>query len=305
MPGGVKGACLSLGHWQMRRGRGSKRESLTGTAAMPAFADLLPMILLLLAIGAFAGVIAGLLGVGGGIILVPAFFYAFSGLGYGGPDLMQVCLATSLATIIVTSMRSVLAHNRKGAVDWAILKGWGPGIAIGAVLGVLVVAQLRTPVLQAIFGTLALVVAFYLGFGRTEWRLGAAMPAGLGRAILSPVVGFLSVLMGIGGGSFGVPMMSLYGTPIHRAVATAAGFGVMIAVPSVAGFLMTPVTGAPPYTVGAVNLPAFVLVIAMTLMTAPLGVKLAHAMDPKPLRRIFAAFLAVVALNMLRKALGW
>ena len=305
MPSGVKGACLSLCHWQTRRGRGSKRESLTGTAAMPAFADLLPMILLLLAIGAFAGVIAGLLGVGGGIILVPAFFYAFSGLGYGGPDLMQVCLATSLATIIVTSMRSVLAHNRKGAVDWAILKGWGPGIAIGAVLGVLVVAQLRTPVLQAIFGSLALVVAFYLGFGRAEWRLGAAMPVGLGRAILSPVVGFLSVLMGIGGGSFGVPLMSLYGIPIHRAVATAAGFGVMIAVPSVAGFLLTPVTGAPPYTVGAVNLPSFVLIIAMTLMTAPLGVKLAHAMDPKPLRRIFAAFLAMVALNMLRKALGW
>jgi uncharacterized protein len=272
---------------------------------MPAFADLLPMILLLLAIGAFAGVIAGLLGVGGGIILVPAFYYAFSGLGYEGPDLMQVCLATSLATIIVTSVRSVLAHNRKGAVDWAILKSWAPGIVVGAILGVLAVAQLRTPVLQAIFGSLALVVAFYLGFGRPEWRVGPEMPRGPVRAVLSPLMGFLSVLMGIGGGSFGVPVMSLYGVPIHRAVATAAGFGVLIAVPSVAGFLLTPVTGAPPYTVGAVNLPAFLLIIAMTLITAPIGVKLAHSMDPKPLRRIFAGFLAVVALNMLRKALGW
>jgi uncharacterized membrane protein YfcA len=141
---------------------------------MPGLAELMPMLALLLAIGAFAGVIAGLLGVGGGIILVPAFFYAFSGLGYHGPDLMQVCLATSLATIIVTSVRSVLAHNRKGAVDWAILRGWAPGIVVGAVLGVLAVAQLRTPALQAIFGTLALVVAFYLGFGRTQWRLGPA-----------------------------------------------------------------------------------------------------------------------------------
>jgi uncharacterized protein len=272
---------------------------------MPAFADLLPMILLLLAIGAFAGVIAGLLGVGGGIILVPAFYYAFSGLGYEGPDLMQVCLATSLATIIVTSVRSVLAHNKKGAVDWAILKSWAPGIVVGAILGVLAVAQLRTPVLQAIFGSLALVVAFYLGFGRPEWRVGPEMPRGPVRAVLSPLMGFLSVLMGIGGGSFGVPVMSLYGVPIHRAVATAAGFGVLIAVPSVAGFLLTPVTGAPPYTVGAVNLPAFLLIIAMTLTTAPIGVKLAHSMDPKPLRRIFAGFLAVVALNMLRKALGW
>ncbi|MCU9846787.1 sulfite exporter TauE/SafE family protein [Defluviimonas sp. WL0024] len=272
---------------------------------MPLMSDLLPMLALLLAIGAFAGVIAGLLGVGGGIVLVPAFFYAFTGLDYGGPDVMQVCLATSLATIIVTSTRSVLAHHRKGAVDWAILKGWAPGIATGAVLGVLAVAQLRTPALQAIFGTLALVVAFYLGFGRADWRLALAMPLGGRRAVLSPAVGFLSVLMGIGGGSFGVPLMSLHGVPIHRAVATAAGFGVVIAVPSVAGFLLTGVDGAPPYTVGAVNLPAFVTIIAMTLITTPWGVKLAHAMDPKPLRRVFAAFLALVALNMLRKAAGW
>ena len=263
------------------------------------------MAALLMVIGAFAGVIAGLLGVGGGIILVPAFFYTFAALGYGGPDLMQVCLATSLATIVVTSLRSLNAHNRKGAVDWAILKGWAPGIAIGAVVGVFAVAALRTPTLQAIFGTLALVVAFYLGFGRTSWRLGAAMPAGAGRAILSPVVGFLSVLMGIGGGSFGVPLMSLFNTPIHRAVATAAGFGVVIAVPSVAVLLFTVAEGAPPLTMGSVNMPAFAVIIAMTLITTPWGVRLAHAMDPGPLKKVFAAFLALVALNMLRKAAGW
>lgn len=272
---------------------------------MPDMSVLLPMAAMLLAIGAFAGVIAGLLGVGGGIILVPAFFFAFSALGYGGAQLMQLCLATSLATIVVTSIRSVLGHNRKGAVDWAILRGWAPGIAAGAILGVLAVARLRTPALQASFGVLALIVAFYLGFGRARWRLGPVMPAGGLRAALSPLVGFLSVLMGIGGGSFGVPLMSLYGVPIHRAVATAAGFGVIIAVPSVAVFLTTPVSPAPPYTLGSVNLPAFALVIAMTLITTPIGVRLAHATDAAPLKRIFAAFLAVVALNMLRKALGW
>ncbi|WP_347313144.1 sulfite exporter TauE/SafE family protein [Defluviimonas sp. SAOS-178_SWC] len=272
---------------------------------MPGLSDLLPMLLLLLAIGAFAGVVAGLLGVGGGIVLVPAFYHAFASLGYEGPDLMQVCVATSLATIIVTSVRSVLAHNRKGAVDWSVLKGWAPGIAVGAVLGVLAVAQLRTPALQAIFGSLALAVAFYLGLGRAEWRLGAAMPVGAGRAVLSPLVGFLSVLMGIGGGSFGVPLMSLFGMPIHRAVATAAGFGVVIAVPSVSGFLLSAADVPPPFTVGSVNLPAFVVIIAMTLITAPWGVRFAHAMDPKPLKRVFAVFLTLVALNMLRKSLGW
>ena len=125
---------------------------------------LLQIVLMIMAIGAFAGVLAGLLGVGGGIVLVPAFFYAFQALGYDSPQLMQMCLATSLATIIVTSLRSVHSHNKKGAVDWAILKTWAPGIVIGAIIGMLVVAQLRTSVLQGIFGGLALVVGLYMAF---------------------------------------------------------------------------------------------------------------------------------------------
>ncbi|MDK3020534.1 sulfite exporter TauE/SafE family protein [Pseudodonghicola flavimaris] len=274
---------------------------------MPDTMLLLQMLVLLLVIGALAGVLAGLLGVGGGIVLVPSFFYAFQTLGYGGPQLMQVCLATSLATIIVTSTRSVLSHNRKGAVDWSILRGWGPGIVVGAVVGVLVASQLRSSALQALFGILALLIGLYLALGKSEWRLGEEMPKGIKRASLSPMVGFLSVLMGIGGGSFGVPLMTLHGTPIHRAVATAAGFGVIIALPSVLGFMLMPVDAAAqlPYSIGAVNIPTFLVVIAMTTLTAPLGVKIAHAMDPKPLKRVFAVFLILVALNMLRKAMGW
>lgn len=274
---------------------------------MPDMMLLIQMLVVLAVIGAVAGVLAGLLGVGGGIVLVPAFFYAFQTLGYGGDQLMQLCLATSLATIIVTSLRSVLSHHKKGAVDWQILRSWAPGIIVGAIAGVLAASALRTTTLQGVFGVLALVIGLYLGVGRSEWRLGEAMPKGLRRTILSPLMGFLSVLMGIGGGSFGVPMMSLYNTPIHRAVATAAGFGVIIAVPSVIGFLFVPIDPAvrPPLTIGAVNLVAFAVVIAMTLITAPWGVRLAHAMDPKPLKRVFAVFLIAVALNMLRKAWGF
>ena len=260
---------------------------------------------LLLVIGAFAGVIAGLLGVGGGIVLVPAFFYAFTVLGYGGPGLMQVCLATSLATIVVTSTISVRAHHARGAVDWAILRAWAPGIAIGAVIGVVVAAGLASVVLQGIFGVLGVAVALYLAFGRAHWRLGEAMPAGLGRVVTSPALGFLSVLMGIGGGSFGVPLMTLFGVAIHRAVATAAGFGLVIAVPAVLGFLAVRPEGAPPYTLGAINLPAFLIVILVTFQTTKLGVKLAHSMDPKPLKRVFAVVLLFTAGNMLRKALGF
>ncbi|WP_380052945.1 sulfite exporter TauE/SafE family protein [Falsihalocynthiibacter sp. SS001] len=267
----------------------------------------LPVLALLLVIGGFAGVMAGLLGVGGGIILVPAFFYAFDALGYGGDQLMQVCLATSLATIIVTSMRSVASHNKKGAVEWDILKKWALGIAIGAILGMLTVSSLRSTVLQGIFGVLGIFIGLYMAFGKTTWRLGDEMPRGIKRMVLSPIVGFLSVLMGIGGGSFGVPLMSLHGIAIHRAVATAAGFGVIIALPSVIGFLFVDIAAdsAPPFTLGAVNIPAFLVVISMTLITAPLGAQLAHRLDAKMLKRIFSVFLIVVAMNMLRKALGY
>ena len=260
---------------------------------------------LLFVIGAFAGVIAGLLGVGGGIVLVPAFFYAFTALGYAGPQLMQICLATSLATIVVTSIRSVRSHHARGAVDWEILRSWAPAIAIGAILGTLVAAGLRSVVLQGIFGVLGLLVGLYLAFGRPHWRLGDAMPAGIRRAVMGPVLGFLSVLMGIGGGSFGVPLMSLYNVAIHRAVATASGFGLVIAVPSVLGFLFLTPEGAPPWSIGAINLPAFLVTIATTFVTTPLGVRLAHSMDAKPLKRVFAVFIMLMAANMLRKALGY
>ncbi|OUS05058.1 hypothetical protein A9Q96_13235 [Rhodobacterales bacterium 52_120_T64] len=267
--------------------------------------QLLPLIALLLVIGAFAGIVAGLLGVGGGIVLVPAFFYMFDALGYDGENLMQICVATSLATIIFTSIRSVVSHNKKGAVDWDILKRWAPGIAIGATLGVLIARELRSVSLMVLFGILGALVGLYLAFGRPSWRLGDEMPTRIGRFTTAPVLGFLSVLMGIGGGSFGVPLMTLYNQPIHRAIATSAGFGVLIAVPSVIGFLMIgwsmPVK--PPLTVGLINLPTFAIVVSMTMITAPLGVKLAHAMDPKPLKLAFAFFIMLMALNMLRKAI--
>ena len=266
--------------------------------------DLILFAAAILVIGAAAGVLAGLLGVGGGIVLVPAFFYAFAGLGYGGPDIMRVCVATSLATIVVTSIRSVLSHRRRGSVDVDVLRSWAPGIVVGAVAGTALATVLETRGLQAIFAVLAIVVALYLAFGAGGFRFGPAMPRGAERAGASAAIGLLSTLMGIGGGSLGVPTMSLYGMAIHRAVGTAAGFGLAIAVPSTLGFLLVPAAGAPPFTVGSVNLPAFGLVIAMTLLTTPYGVALAHRMDPAPLKRVFAAFLLLVALNMGAEATG-
>lgn len=255
----------------------------------------------LLIIGALAGVMAGLLGVGGGIVLVPAFYFTYQALGFDHPQIIQICVATSLATIIVTSLRSVLTHHRAGAVEWRILRDWGGFIALGALAGMAFAVSRPSGFLVVLFGCLGIIIGLYMAFGRGEWRLGAQMPGVLGRVVFGPVIGFLSVIMGIGGGSFGVPLMTLHGVPIHRAVATAAGFGVIIAAPSVAAFLLSSpaAEGLPPFMVGYVNWAAFLAVISMTLITAPMGARLAHRLDPKPLRRIFAGFLIVVASIML------
>ncbi|MEM6478904.1 MAG: sulfite exporter TauE/SafE family protein [Pseudomonadota bacterium] len=256
-------------------------------------------------IGGFAGVLAGLLGVGGGIILVPAFLYAFRATGFDGPEVMQLCVATSLATVAVTSLRSVLAHHAKGAVDWEILRAWAPALAVGAALGVAVASSLSTAALQLIFGGLAIIVGLYMALGQSSWRLGDTLPMGwFGRAMAS-LMGLLSVLMGIGGGSFGVPVMTLFAIPIHRAVATAAGFGLAIALPAIVGFLFVSVEGPlPPLTFGAINLVGFAIIVPMTILTAPWGAALAHALPAHRLKRVFGAFLTLVALNMIREVIA-
>lgn len=262
-----------------------------------------PLLIAMVGVGAVAGVVGGLLGVGGGIVLVPAFFYTFEVLGYHGAQVMQICVATSLATIVVTSARSVGGHARRGAVDWEVLRTWAPWMVAASGLGVLVAARVPSAALQAVFGLLAGLAGLWMAFGRAHWRLADAPPRGALRAVLALATGFSSTLMGIGGGTFGVPLMTLFNLPMHRAVGTASGFGVLVAVPAVAGFLFVPVKDAPPWTLGAVNLPIFLLVIGSTLVTTPLGVRLAHRLDARPLRRAFALFLTLVAANMLRKAM--
>ena len=268
--------------------------------------ELILLLVFLLLVGAFAGVLAGLLGVGGGIVIVGALFYVFTALGYPAETMMHVCVATSLATIVLTSLRSLRSHWKRGAVDEAVLKSWSPGLIVGAILGVLVADMLKTEALMLVFAVAAFLVALHMSFGSAAWRIADAPPTGAKRAGLSGVVGFLSTLMGIGGGTFGVPLLTLFGLPVHRAVATAAGFGLAIAVPAAAGFLIAGLgePDRPPFTLGYVNLPAFAIIVPMTVACAPFGVKLAHSMNPRPLKLLFALFLAVTALNMARKALG-
>ena len=255
--------------------------------------------------GAIAGIISGLLGVGGGIILVPAFFYTFSVLGYQPDQLMQICVATSTGTIIFTSLRSVSAHHKRGAVILSLIRQWGPFIAVGSVLGVFAAASLRSQQLQLVFGCIGVSLGLYMLLGRKDWRISSELPGRLLSGLYAATIGFLSALMGIGGGSFTVPLLSAYSVPPHRAVATSPGFGLMISVPAFITFLATgwDIDNKPPFTVGYVNLPAVAVIVMTTMLTVPLGVRMAHALSPKQLRIIFACTILLLAGNMLRKAL--
>ena len=265
----------------------------------------LGLIAILFATSAFAGFAAGLFGIGGGAIIVPALYLVFVSLGY--PDTaMHTALATSLATIILTSLRSVHGHHKKGSVDWSVLRKWAPPIMFGAVAGQLTASLLSGEALALIFALLAYALSAQLFFGRPDWRLGETLPTGLARGGLGGAIGFLSTLMGIGGGVFGVTLMTVFGRPMTQAVGTAAGFGAAIGAPSAVAAIITGhgEGGLPPFSLGYVNLVAFAFVSTLTVAVAPYGVRVAHALDARRLKQLFALLLFVIASRILWSAIS-
>ncbi|WP_409431823.1 sulfite exporter TauE/SafE family protein [Litorimonas sp. RW-G-Af-16] len=272
----------------------------------------LPLILTLLAVGAVAGLSAGLFGIGGGAVMVPALFFAFTALGIPEAVTMHCAVATSSAIIIVNAVRSVRSHQSHGAVDWDLLWPKNPllsyalWIGLGAFIAALWLApRLSGEVLTILFAAVASLVALQFIFGRPDWQLRPTVPGGLARPVIGGGVGALSSLMGIGGGSLTVPLMSICGVPIHKAVGTASGFGLAIALPATIGFVISGwgVAGRPPFSLGYVNGLGFALVASVAFLTIPMGAKLAHAMSQRKLKLVFGICLLLVALNMARKAL--
>jgi len=259
----------------------------------------------LLAVGLIAGVLAGLLGVGGGIVIVPALYLLFHLLDIEPTILMHLAVGTSLATIIPTSVRSVLKHRKKGAVNMDILRLWGPWLFFGAAVGAVSAAYISTAGLTLVFGLVALTVSIHMAFAKADLVIIETMPTNATGKAIPLIVGYFSTLMGIGGGTLGVPIMTLFKVPIHQAVATAAGFGAIIAVPATIGFIIAGFGEAqlPPYSLGYVSLIGFALIVPATLISVPLGVKLAHWLNPNLLRKAFALFLGLTALRMLSDSL--
>lgn len=263
--------------------------------------DFLPLAIVLIATGCIAGVLAGLLGVGGGIVVVPVLFTMLGLIGIDMSVRMHVAVGTSLASIVLTSFVSARAHNRRGAVDIALLKSWGIWIFAGSVAGTLIAGSVGGPALSAVFAAVALCVATYMAFTPPDFRLRENLPAGAAGWGSGFAIGGVSAMMGIGGGTLCVPYFNAFGFPVHRAVGTAAAIGLVIALPSAAGFIITGwgVEALPRASVGHVNLLGLVLIAPFTTLTAPLGVRLAHRLKPRTLKLAFSFFLYVTAARMI------
>jgi uncharacterized protein len=256
--------------------------------------------------GIVGGLVAGMLGVGGGIVVVPVLYHVLALLGVDETVRMHIAVGTSLATIIPTSFSSVTAHNKKGAVDWELLRRWAAPMFIGVVAGSILAGFAKGQTLALIFACVAIPVAVHLAFGGEERRIASQLPSGAGGLLLPFGIGGVSTMMGIGGGTVGVPAMTLCGVPIHRAVGTASAFGVIISIPGTLGSVLAGwgAHGLPPYSLGYVNLLGFALIAPASYLMAPVGAHIAHMTERKKLRAAFAFFIAITAGRMLWDALS-
>jgi uncharacterized protein len=266
--------------------------------------QLIELALLLVAAGALSGFLAGMFGVGGGAILVPVFYECFGLAGVPVEVRMPLCVGTSLAVIIPTSIRSARAHYSRGAVDMNVLKAWWWTIVLGVVAGSVIARYAPEQLFKYVFVVVAWSASARLLLARESWKFGDEMPTGFLMRSYGLCVGLLATLMGIGGGLFSNLLMTFYGRPIHQAIATSAALAVLVSIPGALGYVYAgwPVAAhypevtalQPPLAFGYVSLIGAVLVMPTSLLTAPLGVKAAHAMSRRMLEIAFGSYLFIV-----------
>jgi uncharacterized membrane protein YfcA len=265
-----------------------------------------PFVLGLMVTGVFSGIAAGLLGIGGGAIIVPALATALTLMGYDADVVQHVAVGTSLAIIIPTGIMSARAHHARGALDLKVLRLWAPFIVAGTFIGGLMAGLFSGDVLRVVFAVMAFLIAANIVFGWQTRLMGHLKSSALTHRVAATVVGYISALMGIGGGSLTVPTLVAFGATMHAAVGTSAAIGVAIAISGTLGFVISgwSVAGLPPLSVGYINLVALVLVAVLAALCAPMGAALAHRLDQKSLKFVFAGFLVLVGLNMLWQVLA-
>ncbi len=261
---------------------------------------MLTVLLMYGALGAFVGILAGLLGVGGGLVIVPILFMAFQFQNIHSEIIMHLALGTSLASIIFTSISSFMAHHKRGAVDWQTVRRIVIGIMVGTFLGSFVAAVMSTDMLKVFFVLFLFFVAYQFLTNKKP-KASRELPGVFGMFVSGNIIGVISSLVGIGGGAVSVPFMIWCNVAVHRAIGTSAAIGLPIAIAGTIGYVYNGWGNSvvPHYSVGYVYLPALVGIAAISVMTAPLGVKLAHSLPVDKLKKIFALLLIVVGIKML------
>lgn len=270
---------------------------MADTSMIPA-----ELIMLLLAIGCVGGFLSGLLGVGGGIIFVPALFFALSSLGFSEEHAMHIAIGSSLAIVMATGSVSASSHYKRGGVDLTLVRSWGVPIVIGVIMGALVASSVKSVVLKEIFAFMTLLIAFYMAFSkdRTDvvplrWLTMTV------QKFIAAFIGVISAMLGVGGAILTVPLMSYIGLPMPRAVGTGAALGVAVAVPGVLSYMVSGMLvheALPPWSIGYVNLLTVAMIIPSSMLMAPVGVRLSHNMPRAMLRRVFAVVLIIVSVRM-------
>ncbi|MHB1103173.1 MAG: sulfite exporter TauE/SafE family protein [Devosia sp.] len=252
------------------------------------------------AAGIFGGLIAGLLGVGGGIVIVPVLYLVLGALDVADDLRMKIAVATSLATIVVTSLSSARSHARRGAVDATLLRSWAVPVVIGVVIGTVLASFAQGWVLTLVFASMALLVALNMLLRGKGAQLRTEFPNQAVKFGFGVFVGLISAMMGIGGGTLSVPILTAFGFDIRRAVGTASAIGFLIAIPGTLGYVIAGwgVPGLPIASLGYFNLLAFVALVPLTALFAPVGARLAHTIPPKVLSYTFAAFLIATSAKM-------
>lgn len=271
--------------------------------------QLIEIAFLLVAAGGLAGLLAGVFGIGGGAILVPVLYECFRLVGVPLEVRMPLCIGTSLAIIIPTSISSWRAHRARGSVDMDILRKWIVPVIVGVIIGALIARVAPERFFKIVFVIISGAASLRLLLSRETWKLGDEMPQGVGMKLYGVLIGLISTLMGIGGGLFSNLVMTFYGRPIHQAVGTSSGLAVLISIPGALGYIYAgwpaaarfPEVAAlqPPLTLGYVSLIGAALMIPAGMLFAPLGVRLAHKLSKRQLEVAFGLYLMSVCIRFV------
>ena len=262
-----------------------------------ASGDLILSISILIATGLFAGVIAGLFGIGGGVVVVPVLYYIFTLAEIDESIRMHLSIGTSLANIVPISIISAFNHAKRKSVDLSFLRFIFISVVLGVVLGSVVVSFLEGSSLILIYSILLMIVAMQFFFWKDKWRLAPEFPKNIYGHTYGSTIGFLATLIGVGGGAMSVPILKLYNFEIHKAIGTAAGIGTIITIPGTIGFILAGISNdvSLPWSFGYVSLVGLLMITPLTMIGAPLGVRFAHYLSKGKLNLIFGLFLLIMS----------